>query len=206
MNDVMKTGTTTLGLVCKDGIILAADKRATAGHFIVGKEVEKVIQVNDYMAVTIAGNVSDIQLLLKVIKAEINLKNLRTNRKSTVKEAANLLAGIVFNNIRANYGISHFIFAGYDDQGPQLYDIYPDGSIQKHDTFIASGSGSVIVYGVLETQYKKHLTLAEGQALALKAINTAFKRDIGSGEGILIKTITKDGVKTVADKTIQTTA
>jgi len=204
MNE-MNTGTTTLGLICKDAIILAADKRATAGHFIVAKNIEKVIKLNDRMAVTIAGSVSDIQLLVKVIKAELNLKDIRTNRKSTVKEAANLLSGIVFNNIRATYGISHFIFAGYDDSGLHLYDIYPDGSIQEHDKFVSSGSGSVLVYGVLESQYKPNLSIQDGQELALKAVSTALQRDIGSGEGVLVMSITKDGIKTIADRKVPTT-
>ena len=85
------TGTTTIGIVCKDGIILAADKRATAGHMIVDKQAEKVHVISDDFAVTIAGSVSEAQLLIKLIRAELKLKEVRTNKRPSAKEAANLL-------------------------------------------------------------------------------------------------------------------
>jgi proteasome beta subunit len=74
-NEIMKTGTTTLGIKCKDGIVLAADKRATAGNFIANKKVDKVLEVSKNMALTTAGSVSDIQLLVKLLKAELRLKS-----------------------------------------------------------------------------------------------------------------------------------
>ena len=98
-NKQIKTGTTTLGLICKDGIVLAADKRATAGYFVASKKVEKIIQLSDDLAVTIAGTVSDIQLVTKLIKAELKLKTIRTGKDNTVKEAVNLLSGIVFKRL-----------------------------------------------------------------------------------------------------------
>ena len=100
MKNQMKTGTTTLGLVCKNGLVLAADRRATAGYFVAAKKVEKVLKITDDIAVTIAGTVSDIQLVVKLIKAELRLKQIKTGKVNTVKEAANLLAGIVYQNIR----------------------------------------------------------------------------------------------------------
>ena len=96
----LKTGTTTLGIVCKDGVVLAADKRATAGNMIVDKRADKVHVLSDDFAVTIAGTVSDAQLIIKLIKAELKLKEVRTYKKPTAKEAANLLGGILYSNIR----------------------------------------------------------------------------------------------------------
>ena len=81
----MKTGTTTVGLVAKDCIVLAADKRATAGHFIAGKKVDKVLPVSDSMAVTTAGSVSDIQLLVKLIE-EVGKAKLRVFSKLLISE------------------------------------------------------------------------------------------------------------------------
>src|SRR3989338_898030 len=100
MEELLKTGTTTVGIVCKDGIVLAADKRATAGTMIVDKRAEKVHQLNDDFAVTIAGNVSDAQLLIKLMRAELKLKEVRTNKRTSAKEAANLLGGLLYSNIR----------------------------------------------------------------------------------------------------------
>ncbi len=204
-NNTLKTGTTTVGIVCKDGIILAADKRATAGYLVVHKREQKIAEITDKMALTTAGTVSDIQLMVKLVKAEIKLKSIRVGRDPNVKETANLMAGMVYQNIRkfsSIPGISHFLFAGVDNTGFTLYDIFPDGSLSIHEDFTCSGSGSVYAYGVLETLYKKDLTVSEGVKLALKAVNAAIQRDIASGNGIDIMTITKDGLKRVFQKEI----
>ncbi|MBC8501186.1 MAG: proteasome subunit beta [DPANN group archaeon] len=206
MDEILKTGTTTVGIVCKDCIILGADKRATAGHFIANKKVEKVVPINDYIALTTAGTVSDIQLLVKLIKAELKLKEIRTNRKSSVKEAANLLAGMVYSNIRRISmipGVSHFLIGGFDSN-KQLFDLYPDGSIAEIDDFVSSGSGSVMAYGVLETNYKKDMSEEEGINLIIKCLNAAMQRDSASGEGIDVFVIDKKGVRKALQKIIDT--
>ena len=200
---ILKTGTATLGLVCKDGIVLAADKRATSGYLIAYKKFDKIITISDNIAVTVAGTVSDVQLLAKYIKAELKLKQIRTNKENTVKEAANLLSVMVYNNIRKFSvipGISHFVLGGKDDSGFHLYDLSPDGSITEMDDYVSSGSGSVIAYGVLETLYGKNMSVEEGVKLAAKSINAAVQRDIASGNGIDVVTITKDGIKKAMSK------
>tara|TARA_Y100000310_G_scaffold94955_1_gene92772 strand:+ start:8955 stop:9599 length:645 start_codon:yes stop_codon:yes gene_type:complete len=205
--ELMKTGTTTLALMCKDGVVLAADKRATSGYLIANKNFDKIINITDNIAVTVAGTVSDVQLLAKYIKAELKLKQIRTDRSNTVKEAANLLAMMVYNNIRKMSmipGISHFIVGGKDEAGFHIYDLSPDGSIAEIDDYNTSGSGSVMVYGVLETLYKKNMSVEEGIKLAGKSINAAIQRDIASGNGMDVVTITKDGVKKVLTKEIDT--
>src|SRR3990167_5139232 len=187
----LKTGTTTIGIVCKDGIVLAADKRATSVYLITYKKFDKIITITDNIAVTVAGTVSDVQLLTKYLKAELKLKDIRTGRETTVKEASSLLANFVYNNIRKYSlipGISHFIVGGKDSSGFHLYDLSPDGSIVEVDDYISSGSGSVMVFGVLETLYKKGLSVEEGVKLAAKGVNAAVQRDIASGNGIDIVT------------------
>jgi len=204
MNDrELKTGTTTIGIVCKDGLVLAADKRATSGYLISYKKFDKIINITDNISVTVAGTVSDVQLLTKYLKAELKLKDIRTGRETIVKEAANLLANFVYSNIRKFSlipGISHFIIGGKDASGFHLYDLSPDGSIVEVDDYISSGSGSVMAFGVLETLYKKGLSVEEGVKLAAKGINAAVQRDIATGNGIDIVTITKDGIKKVFSK------
>ena len=203
----LKTGTTTLALNCKDGIVLAADKRATSGYLISHKKFDKILSITDNISVTVAGTVSDVQLLAKYIRAELKLKLIRTERECSVKEAANLLSMMVYNNIRKLSlipGISHFLIGGKDESGFHIYDLAPDGSIVDVDDYTTSGSGSVMVYGVLETLYDKKINVEEGVKLALKCINAAVQRDIASGDGIDIVSITKDGVKKVLSKEIST--
>lgn len=204
--DIRKTGTTTIGLVCREGIVLAAEKRMTSGYFIASKKVEKIIKITDDIAVTIAGTVSDIQLLTKLIKAELKLKQLRTGKLNTVKEAVNLLSGIVYQNIRKFSlipGISHFVVGGRDNIGFHLYDLSPDGSVTEIDDYTSSGSGSILVYGLFEAEYKKGIKIKEGVELAVRGINSAIQRDIASGNGIDVVTITDKGVKKVLEKEIK---
>jgi len=196
----LKTGTTTVALLCKDGIVLAADKRVTSGYLISNKKFEKIFPISESIAVTVAGTVSDIQLLTKYIKAELSLRAIRTGREASVKEAVNLLGMFVYGNIRKYSiipGVSHFIVAGKDSDGFHGYDISPYGSIIEIDDYTSSGSGSVMAYGVLETLYKPNMSIDEGVKLAVKAINAAVQRDIASGNGVDVIAVTKDGVKKV---------
>tara|TARA_B100001971_G_C18254456_1_gene580850 strand:- start:1925 stop:2569 length:645 start_codon:yes stop_codon:yes gene_type:complete len=206
--EIMKTGTTTAAIVCRDGIVLCADKRATAGYLVANKKVDKIVNITDDIAVTTAGTVSDIQLLVKLIRAEISLKSIRTNREILVKEAVHLLATMVYNNIRKFSvipGISHFLVGGKDHKGFYAYDVGADGSISECEDFVSSGSGSVFAYGVLETLYKKDMSVEEAVKLGVKAINAAVQRDIASGNGVDIVAITKDGLKKRLSKEIDTT-
>ena len=203
--NILKTGTTTVGMVCKDGIVLAADKRATAGHMIVDKRADKVHIISDDFAVTIAGNVSDAQLMIKLTRAELKLKEVRTYKKPSAKEAANLLGGILYSSIRRPSmlpGIAHFLLGGKDVHGLHLYDLFPDGSITRITDFISSGSGSVFAYGVLETQWKKDMSTDDAVALAVKAVNTALQRDSASGNGIDVVVINEKEIKKVLHKEV----
>ena len=101
-------------------------------------------------------------------------------------------------------GISHFILAGKDEKGFHIFDIYPDGSLSDCIDFLSSGSGSVMAYGVLETLWKKDMSVQEGIQLAIKCINAAIQRDMNSGDGIDILTVTKEGVKFVLQRELNT--
>ena len=118
LRELVKKGTTTVGIVCRDGVVLAADKRATIGYLISNKKIDKILQITDRMAITMAGTVSDAQLIIKLVKAELKLKEVRTYKVSTTKEAANLLGGILYGSLRRMSmfpGIAHFLLAGKDN-------------------------------------------------------------------------------------------
>ncbi len=205
MEEQLKTGTTTVGIKCRDGIVLAADKRATAGTMIVDKRAEKVHVISDDFAVTIAGGVSDAQLLIKLFRAELKLKEVRTDKRPSAKEAANLLGGLLYSNIRKMSmlpGIAHFLLGAKDGTGTHLYDLFPDGSVTNVPDFISSGSGSVFAYGVLETQYDQNMSTADGIKLAVKSINTALQRDSASGNGIDVVVVTDKEIKHVLNKEV----
>ncbi len=204
--NLMKTGTTTVGIVCKDGVILGADRRASAGYMVADKKAQKVIKINDEMAITIAGLVSDAQLISKIIRAQLKLLEVRKGKKSTVKQAANLLAGLVYNNVRRMsmiMSIVGFLLAGKDDRGYHLFNIGIDGSLSEMEDYVCDGSGMMFATGVLESSYKKNMSIDEGVKLAVQALNAALQRDIATGNGIDIMAITKDGVNFVLRKEIE---
>ena len=205
--DLVKTGTTTIAILCKDGVVVAADKRSTAGNLVANKKQVKIVQIADKMLIAQAGLVSDAQLLSKLIRAEIKLKDIQTGRVSTVKEVANLLAGLLYANIRRPTmipGIVAFLLGGVDEEGSHIYNLGIDGSITKKDDFESEGSGSVFALGVLETLWKKGMTMDEGVHLALKAVNAALQRDTATGNGIDVWAITHEGAREVLVKEIDT--
>ncbi len=205
IKNLMKTGTTTVGIVCKDGVILAADKRSSQGYLIANKNQKKISKIADNAAITHAGLVSDAQLLTRIIKAQIRLEIMRRNKQLYVKEIASLLGNLLYGNIRRMSmvpGIVGFLLGGKDSKGYFLYDLGIDGSITPFTDFASTGSGSVFAYGVLESSYKENMTTEEGIKLAVKAVNAAMQRDMASGGGVDVVTITQKGVERVMEKLI----
>jgi len=170
---------------------------------IVDKNAKKIHKISKKMALTTSGGVSDLQLLTKLITAELSLKRYRTELESSVDEATHLLSSLVYSNVRRPTmipGITHFILGGHDLNGFHIYDIFADGSIMKVDKYFSSGSGSVFALGVLDTLYKDDMSAKEAIALAKKAINAALQRDSASGEGLDIIQITAKGIKEILSK------
>ncbi len=198
----LKTGTTTIGIVCSDGIVLAADKRATGGSMILQRDAEKVFPLVDNIVVTIAGVVSEIQKTIKYARAELKLLEVRTNRNVTVKDAANLLNNMAYVSVRqmGDWGVTGFLVGGKDVNGFSLYEVGADGTLTKHTKFIADGSGMLFALPTMELKYKQGMTTAEGIKLAVEAINQAQLRDTASGNGFDVYTITEEGLKKVASK------
>jgi proteasome beta subunit len=198
----MKTGTTTVGLVCKDGIVLAADKRTTlGGQFVVRKDADKITQITDNMAITTAGSVSDIQMVIKLLRAELKLRNIRNGRNTTVKETASLLSRLMYDSARQYVpSMAQVLLGGFDVKGPQLAVIDPDGATLELRDYFTTGSGSPMVFGVLENSFKEGMTIKEGEDLAVKAVFAAIQRDAASGNGVDVMIITKDGVKRTIQK------
>jgi proteasome beta subunit len=207
-NSILKTGTTILGIVCKDGVVMASDRQISAGNLVVGKTYQKTVQITDYLLASITGSVSDAQRVLKILPAELKLKELRSKSRPSVKQAANLLSSILYSGIRQPSMIPMMVgnlVGGFNEDGTtELYTIEPSGSIIKIEDYDANfGSGMPYVLGLLERQYKKGLSIQEGVELAKEAIKSSTQRDMGSGYGIDVFTITKEGIKKVVEQTIE---
>ena len=100
-------------------------------------------------------------------------------------------------------GIVGFLFAGWDSkEGFNLFEIAFDGSVLDVDDYASDGSGSIVALGVMETLYKPGMTIAEGTDLAVKAIRTAIDRDLATGDGVDVLSITEKGAQYVFNKEI----
>jgi proteasome beta subunit len=186
----MKTGTTTVGLLCKDGVVLAADKRATMGTFIASKTAEKLNMIQPHAWMTIAGSVADAQYLIEVLRAESSVFNLTTEKTMSVKAIATYLARIM--NYYKGYFQVGLILGGYSPEGPGLFNLGAYGSIMP-EKITAVGSGSPYAIGVLEAQWNENMTVAEGMIIAAAAVRSSIIRDVFSGNGIDVVGIRKDG-------------
>ncbi len=212
MNDdisknILKSNTSLVGIVCRDGVVMGGDRRATAGNLVSMKNALKVVKVNDYLLTSWTGGVADAQLTHKVIAAELRLKELTTKVRPSVKEAAHLLAMMIYRNIRTPAMIPSIVgmlIGGVNADGTtELYTIEPAGSVVKVEDYDANfSSGMPFILGLLERQFKKDLSVKEGIELAKEALKSSTQRDSASGNGIDIFSITKDGIKHVVSEEI----
>lgn len=206
-NTFLKSNTSLVSIVCKDSVILGSDRRVTAGNLVVDKTFKKIMFVNDYTLVAFTGGVSDAQLTNKVLAAELRLKELKTKIRPNVKEAANLLAMLTYRSIRNPSMIPSIVgtlIAGWDENNePAIFTIEPAGAIVKVKDYDANfSSGMPYILGLLERQWKPELSTKEGVELAVEALKSSTQRDTGSGNGIDVFTIAKDGIKHVVSQKI----
>lgn len=194
-------GTTTVGLVFVDGVVLATEKRATMGYLIASKKAKKVYQIADRIGMTTAGGVGDAQQMARLMTVECSLYNIRRGRPMTVAAASTLLSNILNNNRYYPFYVQ-LLVGGIDDSGPSIYSVDALGGATREEEIVATGSGSPMAYGVLEDRYRKGMTRDEAVALGVRAVRAAIKRDAGSGEGIHVVVITRDEYREISDEEI----
>jgi len=184
-------GTTTVGLVCKDGVVLATEKRATMGNLIASRTARKIYQVAERIAMTTAGSVGDAQFLARIIRVEANLYEIKRERKPTVRAIATLTSNLL-NSYRYYPYLVQLLIGGVDEEGSKVFSIDPIGGAIEERDIVATGSGSFTAYGVLEDRFTPETTTEEAVELAVRAIMSAMKRDSASGDGIDVVRITKE--------------
>jgi proteasome beta subunit len=187
------TGTTTMGLVCRDGIVLGTDTRATLGTFVAHKHAKKVYQIDDHIAMTIAGGVADAQSVVEILRANSKLYKYEKGLPIPVSAVARLAANVLFS-ARYYPFILQSIIGGVDDHGPHIFALDPLGSVTE-EKCVSTGSGSPIAYGVLESGYKEGMSVSEAIPLVTKAVNSAMKRDSASGDSFDVAVISTEGYR-----------
>jgi proteasome beta subunit len=195
-------GTTTLGIVFADGVILATEKRATMGYMIASKKAKKVYQVAERIGMTTAGGVGDAQQLARILTVECNLYQIRRSRAITVGASATLLSNYLNQNRYFPFYVQ-LLVGGMDENGPSVYSVDAMGGATKEEEIVATGSGSPMAYGVLEDRFHPKMTEDEAIDLAVRSLKSAMKRDAGSGEGIQVVVITKDRYEVLGEDALK---
>jgi proteasome beta subunit len=186
-----ETGTTIVGIVTEEAVVMATDMRASLGGRVVSnKDVQKVEEIQPNAAVTISGSVGGAQSFIRTLRAEASLYEARRGEYMSIEAlstmASNLLRGGPFFAVVPQLG-------GFDDEGGHVYSLDPSGS-SLSDKYSAGGSGMPYALGVLEQEYEDGLSADEGRKIAAHAVQSASERDTASGNGIYLAEITREGV------------
>ncbi|MCJ7614301.1 archaeal proteasome endopeptidase complex subunit beta [Candidatus Bathyarchaeota archaeon] len=188
-------GTTTVGVVCTDGVILASDTRVTMGYFVAHKQGKKIYQIDDHIGMTISGGVADAQYVVEVLKVNAKLYKLNNGRPMPIKAASRLVGNVLFS---ARGGLmAQILVGGVDSTGPHVFSLDPFGSLIE-EKCVATGSGSPVAYGVLEDKFKEDNQLKDMLPVVVRAVDSAMKRDIASGNNYDIAVITKEGYRALS--------
>lgn len=184
-------GTTTVGIKAKDGVVLCADMRASAGYFIANNNTMKIQKIDDHAGMTMAGGVADAQNITDILRYHANIHRIQKQEPIPIKSLTRLTS-LIFHQNRGYPFIADILVGGYDNSGPALFNIDMFGSVEEK-TYVTTGSGSPVAYGLLEEEYHDGLTVEEAKVIALRAVKAAITRNIGTGDGINVSIIDKNG-------------
>jgi proteasome beta subunit len=195
VNQLLVKGTTTIGVVCKDGVILASDTRVTMGYYVAHKQGKKVYKIDDHIGMTIAGSVADAQKVIDIITANAQLYRINLNRPMPIGSADRMTSNLLFS---ARGLMAQILVGGVDETGPHLYNLDPFGSLTE-EKVTSTGSGSPLATGVLEDKFKEGMTVEEALPIIARAVNAAMKRDVASGNNYNIIIINRQGYRELTD-------
>ena len=191
-------GTTTVGIKAKDCVILCADMRASAGYFIANNNTMKIQKIDLHAGLTLAGGVADAQNIVDILRYHSNLHRVEKQSSIPMNSLARLCS-LIFHQNRGYPFMADILLGGYDTNGPALFNIDMFGSVEEK-SYVTTGSGSPVAYGLLEEEYQKDITVKEAKKIALRAVKAAIVRNIGTGDGINISVMDKDGFRLLTDE------
>jgi proteasome beta subunit len=198
VNRLVLRGTTTIGVTCKDGVILASDTRVTMGYYVAHKHGKKVYRIDDHLAMTIAGTVADAQRVVDILIANAQLYKINSGRPIPVSSAARFIANLMFS---ARYVPlqTEALIGGVDESGPHIFRLDPFGTLTE-EKCVSTGSGSPVAYGILEDKYKEEQSIVEILPVVIKAVDAAMKRNVGTGDSFNVSVIDNKGYRELTEK------
>jgi proteasome beta subunit len=198
VNRLVLRGTTTIGVVCRDGVILASDTRVTMGYYVAHKHGKKVYRIDDHLAMTIAGTVADAQRVVDILIANAQLYKINSGRPIPVSSASRFIANLMFS---ARYVPlqTEALIGGVDESGPHIFRLDPFGTLTE-EKCVSTGSGSPVAYGILEDKYKEEQSIVEILPVVIKAVGAAMKRNVGTGDSFNVSVIDNKGYRELTEK------
>ncbi len=167
----VRQGSTAIGMVCSDGVVLVADKRVV-DSLVVPESVEKIWQIDEHIGAAASGILSDARVLID--RAQLKAQQNRVTYDSeidtltVVKDICDLKQICTQSGGLRPFGVS-ILVAGIDDHTPRLFETDPIGIFFQYRA-TAIGEGEIEVEEILHNEYKPGLTIEEGLRLSLKAL------------------------------------
>jgi proteasome beta subunit len=206
-------GTTIVGLVYGDGVVMAGDRRATAGNIISKRDMRKVYEADAWSAVGISGAAGPAMEMARLFAANLEHYEKIEGGPLSLEGKANLLAQMIRENLpMAMQGLAVVpLFAGYDprDASPRIYEFDPLGGRYEERRFATTGSGGRDARGSLKARYREGLSRDQGIDVALEALWDAADEDSATGgpdlvRGIypLVAVINAEGYRELEDEVV----
>jgi proteasome beta subunit len=202
--------TTIVAVSCEGGVVMAGDRRATAGNLISKRDVEKVFRADEYSAIAIAGTLSVALELVRLFGVELEHYEKMEGRSLTLDGKANRLSKMIRDNLMAAMqGLAVIpLFVGYDEEtrtGRMFsYDV-AGGPYEEH-RFHSIGSGSVFAKSALKKYYFDDMPVADAALACVQALYDAADDDSATGGPDLtrqifpvIVTVTEDGFNALSE-------
>ena len=203
--------TTVLALTWSGGVVMAGDRRATAGNYIAHSRVRKVYEADRHSAVAISGTAGMAVELIKLFRTELEHYEKIEGSTLSLDGKANFLARMIRGNLSLAFqGLVVIpLFCGYDkrqDKG-RLFSYDVVGGRYDELNYATTGSGGAEARSFLKNVWNEDMTRDEALAAAVEAIVAAAEEDSATGgldlkRGILpnVLVVTADGVDEISDE------
>ena len=202
--------TTIVAVSCHQGVVLAGDRRATAGSMIAKRDVEKVFRSDEFSAVGYAGTGSTGIEFVRLFQVELEHYEKMEGRPLSLEGKANRLAWMIRGNLAAAMQglVVVPLFVGYDEDAGQgrifSYDVA--GGPYEEQRFFSIGSGSVFARGALKKLYADDLPVGDAVLACVQALYDAADDDSATGGPDLtrrifpvIATVTDEGFRKLTE-------
>ncbi len=176
--EAVRTGSTSIGVLCRDGVALVAHKRISS-NLIVGDSHEKIFQIDKHVAAASSGLVADARKLVDFARLECQKHHLTYDESIPVEMLAKKIGDHLqfytqFGGVRP-YGVS-LLVAGVSDNTPRLFETDPSGALFEYKV-TAIGAGKKTVEELMEKEYKDNLPEQDAVKLAVKALKKSLSSE-----------------------------